>query len=158
MAGMVAATAAAQEGADVVLADRGLIGRESVSVTAKQAAGVGPWSPAGYSAGLHSEDTLRAGRHVHRPELVRRLTRDAAEAWLYMEDLGLVLERDAALIFSWAVSRSMQNAPPVFPVCSLPESALGECREPIDCPTMLCWYGGIWKTGGNQCSEARRTA
>ncbi len=106
LAGMTAALAAEQAGADVILVDRGAIGTGTNSALSN-AAFSGPIS-------AEREDeyvdlVLQIGKHLNRVAYVRRVAREASAAVTFLESLGLEIARTPG---QWMV-RSAQ--PEVIP-------------------------------------------
>ncbi len=94
-AGMYAAIEAARRGAQVILADRGLIGRSGATVMAQMTVAAATGEPATDSVENHLADTLRAGRGLCEPELSKLLCE---------EGLACVREMDA-----WGVGWARQG-------------------------------------------------
>ncbi|MGB7946646.1 MAG: FAD-binding protein [Candidatus Binatia bacterium] len=87
-AGMYAATAAAQNGASVILLDKSLVGRGGATVMAQMtvAAALGQQEPDHWT--IHLEDTLRAGRGLCNEELSALLCQAGPERILEMQEWG----------------------------------------------------------------------
>ncbi len=88
-AGMSAAIAAADGGADVLLADRSLIGRGGATVMAMMtvAVAVGEETPDDWR--FHYRDTLTAGRGLCNPKLARLLCEEGPDAIRQMDGWGV---------------------------------------------------------------------
>ncbi len=88
-AGMSAAIAAADGGANVLLADRSLIGRGGATVMAMMtvAVAVGEETPDDWH--YHYRDTLTAGRGLCKPELARLLCEEGPDAIRQMDGWGV---------------------------------------------------------------------
>ena len=78
-AGMYAALAASEAGADVVVADKNLVGRGGATIMAQMtvAAALGDEEPD--SPELHYEDTLTAGRELCQADLAQLICTDAPQ-------------------------------------------------------------------------------
>ena len=85
-AGMYAAIAAARNGADVILADKSLIGRGGATIMAQMttAAALGEQEPDSWEK--HLEDTLEAGRGLCDEELSAILCEEAIDRIREMDD------------------------------------------------------------------------
>ena len=85
-AGMYAAIAAARDGADVILADKSLIGRGGATIMAQMttAAALGEQEPDSWEK--HLEDTLEAGRGLCDEELSAILCEEAIDRIREMDD------------------------------------------------------------------------
>src|SRR5438477_8791399 len=89
VAGLYAALAAADEGADVLVLSKGpLVTTASYLAQGGVAAAMGEDD----STELHFADTLAAGRGLSRPSAVRRLVEDAPARILDLERLGVPFE------------------------------------------------------------------
>ena len=89
LAGMVAAVKAGQEGADVILLDRGPIGTGSNSSLANgQFSGPTPT----YDTQTFIRDTLTVGRDLNRHTRVHLLAQRAPEAFTFLRSLGVPLQ------------------------------------------------------------------
>ncbi len=88
-AGMYAAVTAADSGADVVLADKSLIGRGGATIMAQMtvAAAVGHQEPDHWTH--HLADTIEAGRGLCNEELAAILCREAPDRILEMDRWGV---------------------------------------------------------------------
>jgi succinate dehydrogenase/fumarate reductase flavoprotein subunit len=73
----MAAIQAARQGCQVLVVDKGLVGRSGCTVTAEQLAALVPGQVQGDSPEQHYRDTLNAGRGLCRPELARLLAEEA---------------------------------------------------------------------------------
>ena len=85
-AGMYAAIAAARNGADVILADKSLIGRGGATIMAQMttAAALGEQEPDSWEK--HLEDTLEAGRGLCDEELSAILCEEVIDRIREMDD------------------------------------------------------------------------
>src|SRR3954454_1618464 len=94
-AGMYAAIAAAQAGAQVLLVDRSLIGRSGATVMAQMtvAVAVGEQEPDHWSH--HLADTLKAGRGLCDETLARLLCEDGVACIREMDGWGVGWAREA---------------------------------------------------------------
>ncbi len=79
-AGMMAALAAAEKGAKVLLVDRALIGRGGATVMAQMTVAVALGSELPDSIAAHFNDTLKAGRGLCDPRLADIVTKDGPDA------------------------------------------------------------------------------
>ncbi|MEM3486423.1 MAG: FAD-dependent oxidoreductase, partial [Candidatus Methanomethyliaceae archaeon] len=101
IAGLCAAIGAKQKGADkVVILSKQVVGRSGASVMAKGLAAVGPWSFLEDSKEQHYEDTLKAGRFINNPSLVRVLTQLAEMAIVRLERMGFCFDPKEALLYA----------------------------------------------------------
>jgi len=87
-AGMYAAIAAAQEGASVLLLDKGQIGRGGATIMAQMTVAVALGEQEPDSIALHLEDTLKAGRGLCNGELSALLCEDGPKRIREMEEWG----------------------------------------------------------------------
>jgi L-aspartate oxidase len=88
---MSAAVSARERGASVMIATKSRLG---ASNTSRAQGGIQAAVGDGDSVESHFEDTLAAGHHDGRPELVRRLTEAGPEAVAWLDGLGVVFSRD----------------------------------------------------------------
>src|ERR1700681_612266 len=88
-AGMYAAIEAARSGAEVLLADRSLIGRGGATVMAQMtvAVALGSHTPDHWSH--HYQDTLTAGRGLCNEPLARLLCEDGPDCIRAMDEWGV---------------------------------------------------------------------
>lgn len=93
-AGLSAAVYAAQSGVNVLVLDKGLVGRSGSTVGAVQMAGSGKWSAPDDSMEAYIEDTLESGRGLSRPELVKILVEETEQRVSNLVDWGLKLDTD----------------------------------------------------------------
>ncbi len=84
-AGMAAAIAASDAGAQVLLIDRSLIGRGGATVMAQMTVAVALGDEVPDDPQAHLDDTIRAGRGLCDPRLAEILCRDAPEAIRQMD-------------------------------------------------------------------------
>ncbi len=84
-AGMSAAIAADEDGADVLLLDRSLIGRGGATVMAQMTVAVALGEEEPDDPAAHFADTIRAGRGLCDPRLAEILCREAPDAIRQME-------------------------------------------------------------------------
>lgn len=96
LAGMTAAYAAQVEGADVLLIDRGSVGRGTNSALAN---GVFASPTTDYSTEAYVEDTIQAGRKINDVEYVKLIAREAPGAMAFLKALGLDLEERKGQFF-----------------------------------------------------------
>lgn len=90
-AGMSAATAAREAGASVLVVTKSALG---ASNTGRAQGGIQAAVGDHDSPESHFEDTLAAGHHHGRPELVRRLTQEGPAAIAFLERAGVEFTRD----------------------------------------------------------------
>jgi len=93
-AGYMAALEAARLGCSVLLVDKGLAGRNGCTVMAEQICAVLPSSAGGDSPEIHFQDTLRAGRGINDPELVRAMVETAPQSIALLVEMGVTFDRD----------------------------------------------------------------
>lgn len=93
-AGLYAAIRAADEGARVVIWDKGLVGRSGGTVGGAGVAAVGPWSVSGDSPDVHFRDTQVGGSFLNEETLVRVLVEQSRERIREMEKWGLHFDRE----------------------------------------------------------------
>ena len=87
-AGMYAAIAAAQNGASVLLLDKGQVGRGGATIMAQMTVAVALGQQEPDSVALHLDDTLKAGRGLCNEELAALLCEEAPVRILEMEQWG----------------------------------------------------------------------
>ncbi len=93
LAGLTAAVAASDTGADSVLVlDKCEIGKSGATVQAKRLAAVGSWSFREDSADQHLQDTLASGCRINDRRLVRAMVDDAEKVVLDLEAIGMHFE------------------------------------------------------------------
>src|SRR5690349_13704728 len=88
-AGMYAAIAAAQSGAQVLVVDRSLIGRGGATVMAQMTVAVALGEEVPDHWEHHLADTLKAGRGLCEPPLSQLLCEDAPECIRQMDEWGV---------------------------------------------------------------------
>lgn len=88
-AGMMAARAAADEGADVILTDKSLIGRGGATILAQMTVAVALGEAEEDDADVHFEDTMKGSRGLADPEIVRAIVDRGAEVILEAEGYGV---------------------------------------------------------------------
>ncbi|XID94581.1 FAD-binding protein [Paenibacillaceae bacterium WGS1546] len=88
-AGMMAARAAADEGADVILADKSLIGRGGATIIAQMTVAVALGEAEEDSADIHFEDTMKGSRGLADPGIVRAIVDRGPEVILEAEGYGV---------------------------------------------------------------------
>lgn len=95
LAGLRAATAAREAGAQVAIAVKGKLGRSGCSAmtTAGFAASL-PGLGLGDTCEAHAADTIAGGAHVGDAELIAIMCREAAGELDYLERLGALFQRD----------------------------------------------------------------
>ncbi len=99
-AGMYAAIEAARGGADVLLADRALIGRGGATVMAMMTVAVALGDAAPDDAAFHLTDTLTAGRGLCNADLARLLCEEGPDCIREMDDWGVGWAREGDAIKS----------------------------------------------------------
>ncbi len=87
-AGMYAAIAAAQNGASVLLLDKGQVGRGGATIMAQMTVAVALGEQEPDSVALHLDDTLKAGRGLCNEELSALLCEDGPKRIREMEEWG----------------------------------------------------------------------
>lgn len=95
-AGLMAAASAAENGANVVVLNKGWAAHTGSTVMAPGAfAAVSEsWCSCGDSVQLHIEDTLFSGKGINNVELTEAVVRNAADAVLSLERMGALFDRD----------------------------------------------------------------
>jgi succinate dehydrogenase/fumarate reductase flavoprotein subunit len=102
LAGMTATVAAQQEGAEVVLIDRGGIGLGSNSAMAN---GVFAGPSSAYSEEEYVRDTLEIGKGINHEPYVRLVAREAVGAFGFLRSLGVNLVENSRGIYVPAVGK-----------------------------------------------------
>ena len=155
LAGMTAALAAKQNGAEVILVDRGPIGTGTNSALSN---GVfsGPVSPE--RAEEYVELVVRIGRGLNRPGYVRQIARDAPAAVEFLCSLGVEIAKTPG---QWAVrSPKPETIPGVTLVQGVVRQVLARNRIRVErgvyVSTLLQASGRIVGVCGHDlCGEAR---
>ena len=155
LAGMTAALAAKQSGAEVILVDRGPIGTGTNSALSN---GVfsGPVSPE--RAEEYVELVVRIGRGLNRPGYVRQIARDAPAAVEFLCSLGVEIAKTPG---QWAVrSPKPETIPGVTLVQGVVRQVLARNRIRVErgvyVSTLLQASGRIVGVCGHDlCGEAR---
>lgn len=88
-AGMLAAKAAADEGAEVILADKSLIGRGGATIIAQMTVAVALGEAEEDSPEIHFQDTMAGSRGMADPEIVRTIVERGPEVILEVEEYGV---------------------------------------------------------------------
>lgn len=88
-AGMMAARAAADEGADVILTDKSLIGRGGATILAQMTVAVALGEAEEDSPDVHFEDTMKGSRGLADPRIVRAIVDRGPEVILEAESYGV---------------------------------------------------------------------
>ena len=91
-AGLYAAVRAAEEGARVILLDKGLAGRSGATVGSAGLTAVGSWRVAGDSQEVHYHDTLASGQFINNQKLVRILVEEVPKRAKELEGWGLTFD------------------------------------------------------------------
>lgn len=130
-AGMMAARAAADEGADVIIADKNLIGRGGATILAQMTVAVALGEAEEDNADIHFEDTMTGSRGLGDPEIIRTIVERAAEVILEVEKYGV----------NWARSEDGKRSQVVSP---------GHSRK-------RCVYVDILNTGGATSGGLRKS-
>ena len=86
LAGMVAAIAAHEEGAQVILIDRGSIG---LGTNTALAGGVFTGPTGGYDTETYIKDTIRIGRMINNTSMVKLIAERASDAFDFLRSSGL---------------------------------------------------------------------
>ncbi len=86
LAGMVAALAAHEEGAEVIIVDRGSIG---LGTNTALAGGVFTGPTGGYDTETYIKDTIQIGRMINNPSMVRLIAETASGAFDFLRSSGL---------------------------------------------------------------------
>ncbi|NBD24772.1 FAD-binding protein [Paenibacillus glycinis] len=94
-AGMMAARAAADEGADVILSDKSLIGRGGATILAQMTVAVALGEAEEDSPDVHFEDTMKGSRGLADPSIVRAIVDRGPEVILEAEGYGVKWARTA---------------------------------------------------------------
>lgn len=88
-AGMMAAKAAANEGAKVVLVDKSLVGRGGATILAQMTVAVALGEAEEDNADIHFEDTMKGSRGMADPEIVRTIVDRGPELIKEVEGYGV---------------------------------------------------------------------
>lgn len=88
-AGMMAARAAADEGADVILTDKSLIGRGGATILAQMTVAVALGEAEEDNPQIHFEDTMKGSRGLADPAIVRAVVERGPEVILEAESYGV---------------------------------------------------------------------
>lgn len=94
-AGLYAAVKAVDQGAEVVVWDKGLVGRSGGTVGGAGIAGVGRWSKKGDDLDIYFKDTVLGGSFLNEQPLVRILVEEAERRITELEEWGLKFDRDS---------------------------------------------------------------
>ena len=129
-AGMMAARAAADQGADVILIDKSVIGRGGATVLAQMTVAVALGEAEPDSVDLHAQDTLIGSRGLADPDIVNAIVERAPEVILEVEEYGV----------KWARTKEGKRSQVVSP---------GHSRK-------RCVYVDILNTGGATSSGLRK--
>ncbi len=93
-AGLAAATYAALEDKQVLILDKGALGRSGSSTGAVQIAGLGDWSHEEDDTERYLEDIYTSGRGLSNPNLAKTLVHDIDQRIQDLIDWGLKLDRE----------------------------------------------------------------
>jgi len=129
-AGLMAARAASDAGASVLLVDKSIVGRGGATVLAQMTVAVALGDAEEDNPGIHFEDTMSGGRGLSDPEIVRAIVERGPEVILEVEDYGV----------HWARTADGKHAQVVAP---------GHSRR-------RCVYVDILNTGGATSQGLRR--
>ncbi len=129
-AGLMAARAASDAGASVLLVDKSLVGRGGATVLAQMTVAVALGEAEPDSPEIHFEDTMTGGRGLSVPEIVRVIVERGPEVILEVEKYGV----------NWARTPDGKHAQVVAP---------GHSRR-------RCVYVDILNTGGATSAGLRR--
>ena len=87
--GMMAARAAADKGANVILADKSLIGRGGATILAQMTVAVALGEAEEDDPSIHFQDTIEGSRGLAEPEIVQAIVNRAPEVILEVERYGV---------------------------------------------------------------------
>jgi fumarate reductase (CoM/CoB) subunit A len=93
-AGLRAAASAAEEGAEVLLLDKGLISKSGATVSASAIAATGPWSVDKDGPQQHFRDTMIGGSLLNNQRLARLMVENIAKEVSVLEEMGLYFDKD----------------------------------------------------------------
>lgn len=93
-AGLNAAAECAAQGLSTIVLDKGIIGNDCATVSAKGLAAVGRWSKPGDGPEAQIEDTLKAGCYINDPDLVELFVRQGESALLELERRGMPFDKN----------------------------------------------------------------
>lgn len=93
-AGLSAAVYAGQTGQNVLVIDKGAVGKSGSTVGAVQIASLGPWSHPEDSEIVYTNDILDSGRGLSDPRLIKVLTEDISDRLKDLVKWGLKLDVD----------------------------------------------------------------
>ena len=93
LAGMVAAYTAQQEGAEVVLIDRGAIG---LGTNSSLSNGVFAGPTLSCSSDAYIQDVIETGRYINRQSVVSLVAREAPQAFQLLRSLGITLRETSS--------------------------------------------------------------
>lgn len=93
LAGMVAAYMAQQEGAEVVLIDKGTIG---LGTNSSLSNGVFAGPTLSCSSDAYMQDVIEAGRHINRQSVVRLIAQEAPHAFQSLRSVGIHLRETSS--------------------------------------------------------------
>ncbi|WP_409300111.1 FAD-binding protein [Peribacillus sp. SCS-155] len=94
-AGMMAARAAAEKGANVIIADKSLVGRGGATILAQMTVAVALGEAEEDNPDIHFQDTMDGARGLADPEIVRTIVNRAPEVILEVEGYGVKWARTA---------------------------------------------------------------
>ncbi|WP_246079670.1 FAD-binding protein [Paenibacillus piri] len=129
-AGMMAAKAAANEGAKVVLVDKSLVGRGGATILAQMTVAVALGDAEEDNPDIHFEDTMKGSRGMADPDIVRAIVDRGPELILEVEGYGV----------KWARTPDGKHSQVVAP---------GHSRK-------RCVYVDILNTGGATSAGLRK--
>ncbi|WP_174732426.1 FAD-binding protein [Mesobacillus harenae] len=130
-AGMMAARAAADEGAEVIIADKSLVGRGGATILAQMTVAVALGEAEEDNPDIHFTDTMEGSRGLADPEIVRTIVDRAPEVILEVEGYGV----------NWARTKDGKRSQVVSP---------GHSRQ-------RCVYVDILNTGGATSQGLRKS-
>lgn len=93
-AGLTAAVYAANSGLNILVVDKGVVGRSGSSVGAVQIAAIGSWSEQNDSEEIYAQDTFNGGRGLNNPTLVNVLVSEIKDRMKDLTGWGLELDRN----------------------------------------------------------------
>lgn len=129
-AGMMAARAAADEGANVIIADKSLIGRGGATILAQMTVAVALGEAEEDSTELHFQDTMEGSRGLADPDIVRVIVERGPEVINEVQEYGV----------NWAKTENGSRSQVVSP---------GHSRK-------RCVYVDILNTGGATSKGLRK--
>jgi succinate dehydrogenase/fumarate reductase flavoprotein subunit len=130
-AGMMAARVAADEGANVLIADKSLIGRGGATILAQMTVAVALGEAEDDNPETHYQDTMEGSRGLANPEIVKTIVERAPDVILEVERYGV----------NWAKTKEGKRSQVISP---------GHSRK-------RCVYVDILNTGGATSNGLRKS-